>query len=143
MILDYPLLALSAVFGILAVLVRDNAYAAVSLALASAAAAAYYALLGLLVPAFLIFIVYIGAVVLMVLTTAAMYGGLFEHPRRYKIAAGVLAALAAALLWLLVPGSLQRPAALPEWRLSYDLFAMIAAFLISSLVVAIEVARRI
>lgn len=140
--LDYLLLALTVVFGLVAVLVRDNAYAAVSLALASASAAAYYALLGLFLQSFLIFIVYIGAVVLMVLTTAAMYGGFFEYPARYKIAVGVLGVIAAVLLWLLVPSS--SPIAVAQApQPSYDLYAMVAALLISSLVVAIEIARKL
>ncbi|MFB6490901.1 MAG: NADH-quinone oxidoreductase [Thermoproteus sp. AZ2] len=141
--LDYLLLALTAIFGLVAVLVRDNAYAAVSLALASASAAAYYALLGLFLQSFLIFIVYIGAVVLMVLTTAAMYGGFFEYPTHYKILVAALVVIAAVLLWLLVPGLPPVAAAQAPPQPSYDLYAMVAALLISSLVVAIEVARKL
>ncbi|MEL9991313.1 MAG: NADH-quinone oxidoreductase [Thermoproteus sp.] len=142
MFLEYLLLTSALIFGILAVLVKDNAIAALNLAFSAASVAAYYALLGSIVGSFLIFVVYIGSVILMVITTASMYGGFFDYPKRYKIAVAVAAVLTAVLLWRLVPQSPPPQMGQPI-QPNYDLLALIAALLISSLVVAIETARRL
>ncbi len=142
MFLEYLVLSAALIFGIFAVLVKDNAVAALSLAFSAAAVAAYYAVLGLAAASFLVFVIYIGSVVLMVITTASMYGGFFEYSTRYKIAVAALAVVTALLLWALVPSS-PPPRVSQTPQPNFDLLALIAAFLISSLVVAIEVARRL
>ncbi|MFP3199058.1 MAG: NADH-quinone oxidoreductase [Thermoproteus sp.] len=141
MFLEYPVLAVALIFGVLAVLVKDNAVAALSLAFSAATVAGYYALAGLVVASFLVFVVYIGSVILMVMVTASMYGGFFDYPRRYKAAVAVLAVVAALLLWALIPQA-PPPQVGQELQPNFDLLALIAALLVSSLVVAIEVAKR-
>jgi len=141
MFLEYLVLAVALIFGVLAVLVKDNAVAALSLAFSAATVAAYYALAGLMAASFLVFVVYIGSVILMVIVTASMYGGFFDYPRRYKAAVAVLAVVAALLLWALIPQA--PPQVSQELQPNFDLLALIAALLVSSLVVAIEVAKRV
>jgi len=53
----------------------------------------------------------------------------------------VLAVVAALLLWALIPQA-PPPRASQELQPNFDLLALIAALLVSSLVVAIEVAKR-
>ncbi|MCI4465528.1 MAG: NADH-quinone oxidoreductase [Thermoproteus sp.] len=142
MFLEYLVLAVALIFGVLAVLVKDNAVAALSLAFSAATVAAYYALAGLMAASFLVFVVYIGSVILMVIVTASMYGGFFDYPRRYKAAVAVLAVVAALLLWALIPQA-PPPQVGQELQPNFDLLALIAALLVSSLVVAIEVAKRV
>lgn len=141
MLFEYVLLAAALIFGVLAVLVKDNAYAALSLSFSAAIAAGYYALMGYVVASFLIFIVYIGSVILMVVTTASMYGGFFDYPRRYKIAVASLAVAVALLLWLYIPQS--QPVRVSQYlEPNFDLLALLAALLVSSLVVALETAKK-
>ncbi|MFN3803944.1 MAG: hypothetical protein ACK4SY_02705 [Pyrobaculum sp.] len=138
---DLILLAVVLFFGISTVFSRDNVFSAASLAAAAGAVGAYYAYLSQFAAAVLIFVIYIGAVMLLVLITAAMYGGVERWRGRYLWLASALLVLAAAVsayLW-------SYPQARPPSIYPGDLTVLVV-FLLGvaavSLVVSIEVARR-
>jgi len=156
--IDLILLSAALFFGILAVYSRDNVYSASSLAAAAGAVGAYYAYLTvsrgdgvhsatILVPtkfatSFLIFVIYIGAVMLLVIMTAAMYGGAQRQSGRYLLAATLvtlIAMLLGAVVWLAPQEKLQ------AW-VPVDLTAVVVLLLgvvVVSLLTGIEVARRV
>jgi len=156
--MEIILLSAALFFGILTVYSKDNVYSAASLAAAAGAVSAYYAYLTMrhgdgvhsattLVPAkfaisFLIFVIYIGAVMLLVIMTAAMYGGAQRQSGRYLLATTLvtlIAMLLGAVVWLAPQEKLQ------AW-VPVDLTAMVVLLLgvvVVSLLTGVEVARRI
>jgi len=140
--IDVLLLLAALFFGLLTVYSRDNVYSAVSLASVAGAVGAYYAYLTQFAAAFLIFVIYIGAVMLLVIITAAMYGGVQRWGGRYFLVT-TLVFLAAAVLGVLlwgVPPAKPTPVQLGDLLPAVMLLIGVAAV---SLVVGIEVARRV
>jgi NADH-ubiquinone/plastoquinone oxidoreductase chain 6. len=140
--IDLLLLSAALFFGLLTVYSRDNVYSAVSLASAAGAVGAYYAYLAQFASAFLIFVIYIGAVMLLVLITAAMYGGVQRWGGRYFLTATLLFLAAAVLgiaLWS-APPARPVPAQLGDLLQTVMLLIGVAA---ASLVVSVEVAKRV
>lgn len=128
-------------FGVLAVFSRDNVYSAASLAAAAGAVGAYYIYIMQFAPAFLLFVIYIGAVMLLVIMTAAMYGGAQKRGGRYVLAT-TLVFLFAAVLGVL---AFYAPPTTPVLVQTGDLVSIVIMLLgvaAVSLVVGIEVARR-
>jgi len=156
--IDLILLSAALFFGILTVYSKDNLYSAASLAAAAGAVGAYYAYLTvrhgddvhsatILVPAkfaaaFLIFVIYIGAVMLLVIMTAAMYGGVQRQGGRYFLATTLVTLIAmslGALVWLTPQAKTQAP-------LPADLITVVVLLfgvVVVSLLVGVEVARRV
>jgi NADH-quinone oxidoreductase subunit J len=139
--IDLLLLLAALFFGLLTVYSRDNVYSAVSLASAAGAVGAYYAYLAQFASAFLIFVIYIGAVMLLVIITAAMYGGVQKWGGRYSLASTLVflaAAALGALLW-------EAPPAKPVQVQLGDLLTaviMLIGVAAVSLLVSIEVSKR-
>ncbi|MEM3996177.1 MAG: hypothetical protein QXP31_03835 [Pyrobaculum sp.] len=141
--IDLLILLAILIFGVLTVYSKDNVYSAVSLAAAAGAVGAYYAYLAQFAAAFLIFVIYIGAVMLLVIITAAMYGGVQRWGGRYQLAA-VLLVLLAALLGVLVwgqPSQAPSPVAATARDVS-NLVGLLLGVVAASLLVSVEVARR-
>jgi len=138
--IDLLLLSAALFFGLLTVYSRDNVYSAVSLASAAGAVGAYYAYLAQFASAFLIFVIYIGAVMLLVIITAAMYGGVQRWGGRYFLISTLvfLAAALGALLWE-VPPAKPVPVQLGDLLTAVIMLIGVAAV---SLLVSIEVSKR-
>lgn len=141
--LDLLILLVVLIFGVLAVHSRDNVYSAVSLAAAAGAVGVYYAYLAQFAAAFLIFVIYIGAVMLLVIVTAAMYGGVQRWGGGYQLAA-VLLTLLAIFLGVLVWGQLPHVpvTAAASARDLVNLVVLLLGVVAVSLLVSVEVARR-
>ncbi|MFN7105360.1 MAG: hypothetical protein ACK4M3_02050 [Pyrobaculum sp.] len=140
---DLLLLAAALFFGILTVFSRDNVFSAASLAAAAGAVGVYYAYLSQFAAAFLICVIYIGAVMLLVIITAAMYGGVERWRGRHMwltSALLVLAAIVGAYLWSFSQASPAFPTPHPGELTVLVVFLLGVAAV--SLVVGIEVARR-
>jgi len=140
--IDLLLLSAALFFGLLTVYSRDNVYSAVGLASAAGAVGAYYAYLAQFASAFLIFVIYIGAVMLLVIITAAMYGGVQRWGGRYFLVSTLvfLAAAAAlgALLWEVPPA---KPMQVQLGDLLTAVIMLIGVAAVS-LLVSIEVSKR-
>lgn len=139
--IDLLLLSAALFFGLLTVYSRDNVYSAVSLASAAGAVGAYYAYLAQFASAFLIFVIYIGAVMLLVIITAAMYGGVQRRGGRYFLVSTLVflaAAALGALLWE-VPPAKPVPVQLGDLLTAVIMLIGVAAV---SLLVSIEVSKR-
>jgi NADH-quinone oxidoreductase subunit J len=139
--IDLLLLSAALFFGLLTVYSRDNVYSAVSLASAAGAVGAYYAYLAQFASAFLIFVIYIGAVMLLVIITAAMYGGVQRWGGRYFLASTLVflaAAALGALLWEAPPAE-PVPVQLGDLLTAVIMLIGVAAV---SLLVSIEVSKR-
>ncbi|AET34239.1 NADH-ubiquinone oxidoreductase [Pyrobaculum ferrireducens] len=139
--IDIIILSAALFFGILTVYSRDNVYSATSLAASAGAVGAYYAYLAQFAPAFLIFVIYIGAVMLLVIVTAAMYGGTQRWAGRYLLVATLftLAAAALGVLAIAAPQRAPSPAQPPDLL---NAVVMLIGVAVASLVVAIETGRR-
>jgi len=139
--IDLILLSAALFFGILTVYSKDNLYSAASLAAAAGAVAAYYAYRMQFAAAFLIFVIYIGAVMLLVIITAAMYGGVQRQGGRYFLATTLVTLIAMLLgvtAWLAPQTKTQTP-------LSADLTTVVVLLfgvVVVSLLVGVEVAKR-
>lgn len=140
--IDVALLSAALFFGLLTVFSRDNVFSATSLAAAAGAVGAYYAYLAQFASAFLIFVIYLGAVMLLVIITAAMYGGVQRWSGKYFLGTSfiALAAVSVGVLALTPQRSAAPPAPLG------DLFVVVLLLLgvaVVSLVVSVDVARKI
>jgi len=128
--------------SLLAVFIKDNVFAAISLAFAASFTAIYYALIGGISAFFLILVVYVGAVVLLVMTTAAMYGGVVRQTRGRVIAAAVLSIALAILISPLATGMIARGQMGSLSQLDFNIAALIIAIATSALISAVEIAKR-
>ncbi|WP_148682318.1 hypothetical protein [Pyrobaculum neutrophilum] len=135
------LLLAALLFGIVAVFSRDNVYSASSLAVSAGAVGAYYAYLGQFAPALLIFVIYIGAVMLLVIVTAAMYGGVHRWGARRIAASTVLLAATALAALFLQMGHREAVGVLQGVNLA-EVAVLLFSVAALSLIVGVEIARR-
>ncbi|AAL63577.1 NADH-ubiquinone oxidoreductase subunit [Pyrobaculum aerophilum str. IM2] len=140
--IDILLLSAALFFGLLTVYSRDNVYSAISLAATAGAVGAYYAYLLQFASAFLIFVIYIGAVMLLVLITAAMYGGAHRWGGKYFTATTLLA-LTAAVLFATYFSTQPGKALVVNTGDLITAVVLLIGVAVISLVISIEVARRV
>ncbi|MCC6020312.1 MAG: hypothetical protein LM577_02950 [Thermoproteaceae archaeon] len=142
---DIVLLSAILFFGLLTVIARDNVYSAASLAAAASMTGAYYAYLAQFAPAFLVLIIYVGAVMLLVIVTAAMYASAQRWRGGYFILASIVLVIAAALgvlLWTAPAPALPASGAAIAPGDAINIIVLLAAVAAASLLVGVEVARR-
>lgn len=141
--IDLLLLLAALFFGILSVYAKDNVFSAISLSAAAGAVGAYYAYLAQFASAFLIFVIYIGAVMLLVMMTAAMYGGVQRWDAKYILVTSLVffaALILGSWLWVTPYQPSTAYTAPTDLRMVVILLLGVAAI---SLVVSIEVAKKI
>ncbi len=139
------------IFAVFSIVTRDNVYSAISLAAAALGVAIAYALMNIYYIVFAIILIYIGAVVLLILITASMFGRVERMPTNYRL--GVLGLVLISLIPLALftgnvdvsPVQLDFSAVNKLLLSSADtvgaLVVLFASMLVS-LMVAIEVARK-
>ncbi|ABL88783.1 NADH-ubiquinone/plastoquinone oxidoreductase, chain 6 [Pyrobaculum islandicum DSM 4184] len=141
--LDLLILFTTLFFGLLTVFSRDNVYAAISLSITAGTVGAYYAYLAQFASAFLIFVIYIGAVMLLVIITAAMYGGVQRWGVKYLLVVSIVFLVTSVLgiwLWFTPHTTLATPIQLGDLHSIIILLLGVAAV---SLVVSVEVAKKL
>ncbi|MEM1662608.1 MAG: hypothetical protein QXF38_02010 [Pyrobaculum sp.] len=140
--IDVALLLIALLFGFLTIFSRDNVFSATSLAAAAGAVGAYYAYLAQFAAAFLIFVIYIGAVMLLVIMTAAMYGGVQRWGGRYFLITSLVAAAAVIIGVVAMSPQPKSPIATPLGDV-VTVFILLLGVAAVSLLISIDIARRV
>ncbi len=138
-------------FAALSIITRDNVYSAISLAAAALAVALVYALMNIYYIVFAIILIYIGAVVLLILITASMFGHVERMPINYRLSVLVLVIVSLIPLTYLAGNVAVSPLKLgfPEVnalllsRLDVvQALIVLFASIVASLLIAIETSRK-
>ncbi len=138
-------------FAVLSIITRDNVYSAISLAAAALAVALVYAFMNIYYIVFAIILIYIGAVVLLILITASMFGHVERMSANYRLSVLGLALISMIPLISLVgdvdaaPLKLDFPevnALLLSRTDVVQALVVLFASMVASLLIAIETSRK-